>query len=247
MWTHQRTWFSKLSKMLKKDIHKSPLKFSNTSNTTAPGLGMTRLGCNWKSQQKAKKNKRIIAERTGLEQPGGVAMKNGMRCQINDWQPGFFRTGKGIPKTKPARLPFAYRCTSFYSIFGGQPKILEPKTPRSPTSGMKSNSSTGWTYLQYGHLLVENIAILLDIIYFQRLLNKSSTLLLLSSNTIRPGNTWNGIANHVHCDTMSSTFQRNGWHFTINLLHRLYIKRLSCDAEICAISPCQNPSRFVSR
>lgn len=130
-------------KCWKKISTKSPLKFSNTSNTTAPGLGMTRLGCNWKSQQKAKKNKRIIAERTGLEQPGGVAMKNGMRCQINDWQQGFFRTGRGIPKTKPARLPFTYRCTSFYSIFGGQPKILEPKTPRSPTSGRKSNILLG--------------------------------------------------------------------------------------------------------
>ena len=139
-------------------------------------------------------------------------MKNGMRCQINDWQQGFFRTGKGIPKTKPAKATFSlplhvillhiWRSTKDFRAQDSQITNIRNEIKQF----YWVNILTVWapTSRKYCNIT------LYYCIYFQRLLNKSSTRLLLSSNTIRPGNTWNGIANHVHCDTMSSTFQRNG-------------------------------------
>ena len=94
---HQKN-SSKLSKMLQKDIHKKSTQIKHNIEPLQV-LVWFDLGGAIGSPNKNKK-KRIIAERTGLEQPGGVAMKNGMRCQINNWQQGFFSERERHSKDK---------------------------------------------------------------------------------------------------------------------------------------------------
>lgn len=134
-------------KCWKKISTKSPLKFSNTSNTTAPGLGMTRLGCNWKSQQKAKKKQE---NHSRTHRPGATRRRCHEKWNAvpNQWlATGLFPNGKRHSKDKTCKATFYLPLHVILLHFWRSTKDFRAQDSQITNIRKKIKHSAGWPYL----------------------------------------------------------------------------------------------------